>query len=45
MVRAGLEALVTRALFYDLVALAITRECEGREQLGVWSGGTFFVLS
>lgn len=41
-VRRGLEARVARALFYDLVGLGETREIEGEEQFGVWSGGAFF---
>ena len=40
-VRGRLEALVTRALYYDLVALAGE---EGDGRLGVWSGGAYFVL-
>lgn len=44
-VRAGLEALVTRALIYDLVELAVSCSRGGRDQLGLWSGGTFFALS
>ncbi len=40
LVRGRLEALVTRAVYYDLVELAVT---EG-EQFGVWSGGRFFVM-
>ena len=40
MVRAGLEALVVRALFYDLVALGVV---EG-EWFGVWSQGEFFPM-
>jgi uncharacterized protein len=40
MVRSNLEALVSRALFYDLVALG---EVEG-EWFGVWSGGVFFPM-
>ena len=40
LVRGRLEALVTRALYYDLVELAVT---EG-EQFGVWSGGMFFAM-
>ena len=40
MVRAGLEALVVRALFYDLVALGVV---EG-EWFGVWSQGAFFPM-
>jgi uncharacterized protein len=38
LVRANLEALVSRALFYDLVSLGKT---EG-DWFGVWSGGVFF---
>lgn len=40
LVRANLEALVSRALFYDLVALG---EVNG-EWFGVWSSGTFFPM-
>ena len=40
LVRGRLEALVTRALYYDLVELA---EDEGNG-LGLWSGGTFFAM-
>jgi hypothetical protein len=40
-VRGRLEALVSRALVYDLVELAV----EGPEgRLGLWSGGAFFPL-
>jgi uncharacterized protein len=38
LVRTNLEALVNRALFYDLVALGVV---EG-QWFGVWSGGVFF---
>jgi hypothetical protein len=41
LVRGRLEALLTRALAYDLVEIAV--EDEGRG-LGVWSGGAFFSL-
>jgi hypothetical protein len=41
LVRGRLEALVTRALYYDLVELAVTEEGRG---LGVWSGGAFFLM-
>jgi len=41
LVRGRLEALVTRAVYYDLVELAITNE-HGR--LGVWSSGHFYVM-
>ena len=40
LVRANLEALVVRALFYDLVARGVV---EG-EWFGVWSGGKFFPM-
>lgn len=40
MVRAGLEALVVRALFYDLVAAGTV---EG-EWFGVWSSGLFWPM-
>jgi uncharacterized protein len=40
LVRRNLEALVSRALFYDLVALGVV---EG-EWFGVWSSGTFFKM-
>jgi hypothetical protein len=39
-VRGRLEALVTRALYYDLVELAVD---EGNG-LGLWSGGAFFAM-
>jgi hypothetical protein len=40
LVRANLEALVVRSLFYDLVALG----CIENGWFGVWSGGTFFPM-
>ncbi len=40
MVRGRLEALVTRAVYYDLVELAF----EEGDKLGLWSGGAFFPL-
>jgi len=42
LVRGRLEALVTRALYYDLVEMAVEDET-GR--LGVWSGGAFFPMT
>lgn len=44
-VRDGLEARITRALWYDLVELAETVEIDGIEQFGVWSDGCFFALA
>lgn len=40
LVRARLEALVSRALFYDLVAAGSVRD----EWFGVWSSGRFFPM-
>ncbi|MGD9802922.1 MAG: DUF1285 domain-containing protein [Hyphomicrobiaceae bacterium] len=41
LVRGRLEALVTRAVYYDLVELAVPDET-GR--LGIWSNGHFYVM-
>ena len=42
-VRGRLEALVTRALYQDLVALAVEDETTAGT-LGVWSGGVWFAM-
>jgi hypothetical protein len=55
MIRDGLEALITRSVFYDLVDLADVADLAdvgeegGREQggtfvMGVWSDGEFFEI-
>jgi hypothetical protein len=44
-VRRDLWALVTRALFFDLVALGETREIEGQKLFGVASAGEFFPMA
>lgn len=44
-VRANLEALIHRNLFYRLVELAVPRELHGEAWLGVWSGGEFFPIA
>jgi hypothetical protein len=44
-VRRDLWALVTRALFFDLVALGETRHYMGREQFGIASAGAFFPVA
>ncbi|MGH7093600.1 MAG: DUF1285 domain-containing protein [Stellaceae bacterium] len=44
MVRDGIEARLSRPVFYDLVELAAEREIAGERQFGVWSEGVFFVL-
>lgn len=43
-VRARLEALISRAIFYDLVDLAVEEERDGESQLGIWSAGVFFAF-
>ena len=45
LVRGRLEALVTRAVYYDLVELAVTGTIAGRDVLGVWSGGQFWEMA
>jgi uncharacterized protein len=44
-VRRELWAKVTRALFYDLVALGAERDVGGKAMFGVVSGGEFFAMS
>ena len=44
LVRPGLEALILRPLFYELVALAVELERPDGIWLGVWSKGTRFPL-
>lgn len=43
-VRGGLEALIARSVFYQLVDMAVERERDGRRLLGVRSSGQFFPL-
>lgn len=45
LVRGGLWALVTRALAYDLIALAEERIVDGAPVLGVEAGGSFFAIT
>jgi hypothetical protein len=44
LVRARLEALVSRALFYDLVARGRVEEHDGERWFGVWSSGRFWPM-
>jgi hypothetical protein len=44
-VRRDLWAKVTRALFYDLVALGEERDVDGERMFGVASGGEFFAMA
>jgi hypothetical protein len=45
LVRDRLEALIVRAVYYDLVELGEERLVDGEERYGVWSAGTFFPLA
>ncbi|RVT41973.1 DUF1285 domain-containing protein [Sphingobium algorifonticola] len=42
-VRGGLEALIVRAVYYDLAAMALADDAD-RPVPGLWSGGRFFSL-
>jgi hypothetical protein len=44
MVRDGLEARLDRPVYYELVERAVTKRPDGEDELGVWSGGTFFLF-
>jgi hypothetical protein len=44
LVRGRLEALMTRALYYDLVELAVEHDAGDGPTLGLWSGGVFFPM-
>ena len=44
LMRSNLEALIHRNVFYQLVELAVPREIEGEEWLGVWSHGEFYPI-
>ena len=43
-IRRGLDALIARAVFYDLAALGETRGVDDEAQFGVMSDGVFFPL-
>lgn len=43
-VRAGLDALISRAVFYDLAAIGETRDIDGDAWFGVRSAGEFFAF-
>jgi uncharacterized protein len=44
LVRGRLEALLTRALAFDLAELVVDETRDGRPVAGVWSGGAFFPM-
>lgn len=43
-VRSGLDALIGRNVFYQLIELAVQHKVDGKDVTGVWSTGEFFVL-
>ncbi len=43
-IRDGLEALIVRSVFYDLVELGEEVVIDGETVLGVWSAGVFFAI-
>lgn len=45
LVRGRLEARVTRAIYYDLVEMAVTEDVDGVDHLGLWSARTFFPMA
>jgi hypothetical protein len=44
LVRPGLEARLSRPIFYDLVELGVEEDIAGTTEFGVWSDGMFFRL-
>ena len=44
LVRDGLEAKITRSVFYELIDAASERIIDGKRFLGIWSKGIFFQL-
>lgn len=44
LIRDGMEALINRAVFYDLVELAVEEEIDGKMKFGIWSSGVFYEL-
>ena len=45
LIRSRLEALVNRAVFYDLAELGVEHEVDGLPWFGVWSSGVFFPMA
>lgn len=43
-VRDGLEARLTRSVYYELVAQGFEEKVDGEDLYGLWSSGTFFPL-
>ncbi len=45
LVRGRLEALINRAVFYDLVELGCEHMVDGEQRFGVWSSGEFYEMA
>lgn len=45
LVRGRLEALINRAVLYDLVAIGVEHEVDGELRFGVWSSGRFYPMA
>lgn len=44
VLRQGIDARVSRSVYYELVDLGVEASCEGAHMFGVWSSGCFFPL-
>ncbi|MBK19504.1 MAG: proteophosphoglycan precursor [Rhodospirillaceae bacterium] len=44
LIREGIEALIARSVFYDLVEIGSEFTSDGEASIGVWSDGVFFKL-
>lgn len=45
LVRGRLEALVSRALYYDLVEMSVPSQEQEPDRIGIWSGGVWWELA
>ena len=45
LVRGNLEALMNRAIFYELVEIGVVEAHEGADWFGIWSSGTFWPMA
>ena len=45
LVRGKLEALLSRAIFYELAEIGVVVEHEGKDWFGVWSAGVFWPMA
>ena len=43
-VREGIDARLSRSVYYELVDLGVEASCESAHMFGVWSSGCFFSL-